>query len=371
MTTHKFRIGLIVNPIAGMGGRVGLKGTDGEQTLMEAIARGAQPWSPVRAREAIQGLTGPRERIEWLTWSGEMGENLLASLGFMFEVVGHTGGEKTTAEDTIEAAKKMEELGVDLLLFAGGDGTASDIIDTVDMRVPILGIPSGVKMFSGVFASTPRVCSRVIMMLLDGDAKIAEREVMDIDEDAYRAGRLSASLKGYARTPYVATMVLNGKTAAHAVDEELMKEAVAARIVDEMHTGSSYILGPGSTVAKVAELLGVEKTLLGIDVIRDGELIVRDADERALLSVVEDETWIVLSPLGGQGSLLGRGNQPISPEILRKAGLDNIIIIATPLKVQGLNSLMVDTGDPELDMRLRGYRRVIVGYREEKVMKVI
>jgi len=364
-------IGFIVNPIAGMGGRVGLKGTDGEETLMRAIARGARPWAPKRALEALSGLTHASDRIEWVTWSGEMGENLLMSMGYPFKVVGETEGERTTAEDTKEAARRMEELGVDLILFAGGDGTASDIVEVVDMRLPILGIPAGVKMFSAVFASTPRAASQLVLSLLDGEARFTEREVMDIDEDAYRAGRLSASLKGYAMTPYAALLVLNGKTASAAIDEELMKEAVAARVVEEMRTGVKYILGPGSTVAKVAELLGVEKTMLGIDVVRDGRLVVGDADEKELLSAAEGETWILLSPLGGQGSLLGRGNQPISPAVLRKVGLERIIIIATPLKIQRLEALTVDTGDPEIDDRLRGYSRVIVGYHEEKVMKVV
>ncbi|MFQ6052956.1 MAG: ATP-NAD kinase family protein [Candidatus Bathyarchaeia archaeon] len=364
------RIGLIVNPIAGMGGRVGLKGTDGEETLKEAMARGAEPTAPRRASEALSGLVGVRDEIEWLTWSGEMGEGPLRSVGLTCEVVGRAEGDRTTAEDTKEAARRMEELGVDLILFAGGDGTASDIVEAVDMRVPILGIPAGVKMFSAVFASTPRAASQMVLRLLAGDAQFAEREVMDIDEEAYRAGRLSASLKGYAVTPYTASLILNGKTASPA-DEELMKEAVAARVVEEMRPGAAYILGPGSTVAKVAEVLGVEKTMLGIDVVRDGRLVVRDADEKALLRVAEGETWIVLSPLGGQGSLLGRGNHPLSPAVLRRVGLDRIIVIATPLKVQRLGALTVDTGDPELDSLLRGYRRVVVGYHEEKVMRVV
>ncbi len=365
------RIGLIVNPIAGMGGRVGLKGTDGEKTLKKAISRGAQPWAPKRALETLSGLKNIGDRIEWFTWSGEMGENQLRSMGVTYKVVGETKGARTTAEDTKKAARRMEELGVDLILFAGGDGTASDIVDAVDMRIPILGIPAGVKMFSAVFASTPKAASRLIMSLFDGVAQFAEREVMDIDEDAYRMGRLSASLKGYALTPYSASLVLNGKTAITAVDEELMKEAVAARVVEAMSPGVNYILGPGSTIAKVAELLGVEKTMLGIDVVKDGAVVERDADENALIRIAEAETWIVLSPLGGQGSLLGRGNQPISPGVLRKVGLERIIVVATPLKLQGLRQLSVDTGDPDLDACLRGYRRVIVGYHEEKVLKVV
>ena len=364
------RIGLIVNPIAGMGGRVGLKGTDGEEVLEEALERGAEPWSPLRARETLEGLGDAAGKIEWFTWGGEMGADLLESLGFDRHVVGGPHTERTTAEDTKGAALEMERRGVDLILFAGGDGTASDIVEAIDMRVPMLGIPSGVKMFSAVFASTPRAASRLVLRLLEGGVEFVEREVMDIDEDAYRSGRLSASLRGYARTPYAAELVLNGKDAVSGADEELMKEAVVARVVEEMRPGSTYVLGPGSTVAKVAELLGVEKTILGIDVYRDGRLIVKDADEGGLLKVVDNDTWIVLSPLGGQGSIIGRGNQPISPGVLWRVGLDRIIVIATPVKLQGLRALTVDTGDPELDEQLRGFRRVVVGYHEEKLMRV-
>jgi len=366
-------IGFIVNPIAGMGGRVGLKGTDGEETLKEAIARGAKPWSRERAHETLSGLTRVSDKIKWVTWSGEMGENLLRSMGFIFRVIGgmiDRSIDSTTAEDTKNAARMMKELGVDLILFAGGDGTASNIIDVVDMHVPILGIPAGVKMFSAVFASTPRAASNLVLMLLEGEAQFVEREVMDIDESSYRAGRLSASLRGYAKTPFEASLILNGKMTGVA-DEEVMKEAVAARVIEEMKPGVMYILGPGSTVAKIAEALGLEKTMLGIDLVRDGRIIVRDADEKALIQAIQGESWIILSPLGGQGSLLGRGNQPISPAVLRKVGLDKIMIVATPLKIRSLKVLTVDTGDHELDVRLRGYRRVIIGYHEEKVMKVV
>jgi predicted polyphosphate/ATP-dependent NAD kinase len=365
------RIGFIVNPIAGMGGRVGLKGTDGEEVLKEALAKGATSWAPHRARETLTRLTGASSEIEWITWPGEMGEGLLREMGFDYEVHGSIGPDTTTAEDTRQAAHEMERQGVGLILFAGGDGTASDIVGVVGMRVPILGIPSGVKMFSAVFSPTPGAAARLVLKFLDGEVKLVEREVMDIDEEAYRSGRLSASLKGYAVTPYAVELVLGGKSVSSGADEGLMKEAIASRVVEEMVPGVSYVLGPGSTVAKVAEVMGVEKTILGIDVVRDGEVVLSDADEEGLLDVVDGDTWIVLSPLGGQGSLLGRGNQPISPRVLRRVGLDRLIVISTPTKLLGLGTLTVDTGNPELDQRLRGYRRVIVGYREEKVVKVV
>ncbi len=368
-------LGLIVNPIAGMGGRVGLKGTDGEEALREAIARGAEPWAPGRASATLSELVkapGIREKVRWATWSGGMGEDLLRPLAFDYGVLGSSGRGWTTAEDTKRAAERMVEAGVELLVFAGGDGTAVDIVEVVDMRLPILGIPSGVKMFSGVFASTPQAAARLIHRFVEGEAGTVEAEVMDVDEEAYRAGRLSIVLKGYAKTPYEAGLILSGKMAT-ALDEEASKEAVASRVVEEMRGGATYILGPGSTVAKVAELLGLEKTLLGVDVVRDGRMMVKDAGERELIRVLEEadgEAYIILSPIGGQGSLLGRGNQQISPEVIRRVGLDRILIVATPHKMARLRRLTVDTGDPELDGQLRGYRRVIVGYHEERVVRV-
>lgn len=365
----KTRIGFIVNPIAGMGGRVGLKGTDGETVLKEAIAREAKPWAPLRAKQTLSGLMSVKGGIEFLTWSGEMGENLLKSLGFEYKVLGRIKGVVSTAEDTRIAAGKMKEEDIALILFAGGDGTAVDIIGQIDKQIPVLGIPAGVKMFSGVFASTPMAAAHVLIKFLYGEVSLVEREVMDVDEEAYRYGRLCASLKGYAITPVVSNLVLSEKTVVLA-DEEIMKEAVAARVVESMKKDATYILGPGSTVAKVAELIGVEKTLLGVDVVKDFKVVAKDADEKTLIRLVGGETWIILSPIGGQGSLLGRGNQQISPAVLRKVGLDRIIIIATPTKLQGLKHLTVDTGDPELDSLLKGYKRVIVGRHEEKVLKI-
>ncbi len=361
-------IGLIVNPIAGMGGRVGLKGTDGKDVLQEAIRRGAKPKSANRAFEALKSMG--RESVTWVTWGGEMGEDVLKSLGFPHNVLGTLDGERTDANDTKKAAIRMEEEGVNLIVFAGGDGTAADLIEAIDMRIPILGIPSGVKMYSAVFASTPTAARQLLTRYIQDNLPLAEREVMDIDEDAYREGRLVATLKGYAKTPVIQSLILSEKVSGVSADVELIKESIAARIVENMQPDTTYILGPGSTVAAIAEKLGIEKTLLGVDIIKAGELVVEDANEKDLLDYIDENTRIIISPLGGQGSLLGHGNQQISPKVIRKAGLRNIIVVATSSKLRSLDSLVVDTGESKLDNDLRGYIRVVIGYHEEKVMKV-
>lgn len=361
-------IGFIINPIAGMGGRVGLKGTDGEEILQEAIKRGAEPTAEKRASEALKGLE--RIKVEWLTWEGEMGENVLSSLGFNYNVLGKIQGRRSNAKDTKLAASRMEDAGANLIVFAGGDGTAVDLIDTIDMRIPIIGIPSGVKMYSAVFASTPYAARQLITRYTEETIPLIEREVMDIDEEAYRKGRLLATLRGYAKTPVIPSLILSEKVSGASVDLELMKEAIAARIVENMKQEITYVLGPGSTVNAIAEKLGVEKTLLGVDLFRNGELLRMDANEMDLLCLLDENTRIIVSPLGGQGSLLGHGNQQISPKVIRKIGIENIIVVATPSKLRNLDYLIVDTGDARLDEELRGYIRVVVGYHEEKVMRV-
>ncbi len=363
------RIGLIINPIAGMGGRVGLKGTDGEETLRKALELGAEPKAAERARQALNQLI--RLDVEWVTWGGDMGENLFKEMDFRYTVLGSPKQEKTTSKDTREAAKAMLETGVSLIIFVGGDGTAVDIVESVDKLIPVLGIPSGVKMYSAVFAVTPRAASELIRGFVKSETSSAEREVMDIDEEAYRMGRLEASLKGYAVTPFKSSLILSEKIAGSVADEDLMKASIADRVVEEMNPGALYILGPGSTVKAITERLGIKKTLLGVDLVRDGELVALDVNEKTILEYLGNESWIIVSPLGGQGSLFGHGNQQISPNIIRKVGIDNIIIVSTSVKLQGLNWLVVDTGDPDLDERLRGYRRVITSLHETRLVRVI
>jgi predicted polyphosphate/ATP-dependent NAD kinase len=352
-----------------MGGRVGLKGTDGEEVLRAALERGAEPKARGRALQALKPLASMD--VEWVTWGGGMGGDILAELGLKHRVLEKPAGASTSAEDTRRAAAAMEKAGVDLLIFVGGDGTAVDVVETVDMRGPVLGVPSGVKMYSAVFSATPRAAAELIKAYVAGEAPLAEREVMDIDEEAYRAGRLDASLRGYARTPFKASLVLGEKVAASGLDEDVMKDSIAERVVEEMRPGNLYILGPGSTVGKVAERLGLEKTLLGVDLIMDGKLVARDVDEKTILGHLVDENWIIVSPLGGQGSVLGRGNQQISPRVVRRVGVDHLMILSTPVKLQGLKSLAVDTGDPELDQKLRGFRRVVISLHESRLMRVV
>ncbi len=363
------RIGLIINPIAGMGGKVGLKGTDGKETLEEAIRRGAKPKAQDRASVALVALQN--SNVDWYTWGGPMGEDVLRELEFTPTILGSPWREETSKEDTLKAVEAMLDAELDLIIFTGGDGRAFDVMSIVHMPTPIICIPSGVKMYSGVFATTPRAAGELLRRFVAGEASIAEREVMDIDEEAYRAGYLSAELKGYARTPFLASLVMSEKTAVHTVDEDLIKEAIADRVVEEMKMDALYIFGPGSTTASILDLLDLEKSILGIDLVRNKALVGVDVDEKGILDEMGEENYIVISPLGGMGSILGRGNQQISPEVIRRTGKKQILIVSTPTKLAQTKTLVVDTGDPELDNELRGFMRVIVSRHETKLAKIV
>ncbi len=367
------KIGFIVNPIAGMGGAVGLKGTDGKEILKKAIELGAEPVAPRRASVFLRELVRLGIDADFLVAPKAMGEYESKGLLKQFTVIGEVG-EETTAEDTIRIAKEMVDKGADILVFVGGDGTARDVLKSVDTKVPILGVPSGVKMYSGVFAATPQAAASMLKLFIEGKAGIRYVEVLDIDEEAFRENRLSVKLYGYALTPYDPRYVQESKEPTVLTDSELdNQKAIARYVVEEMEKDCLYILGPGTTVKAIADVLGVKKTLLGVDVVYNGKIIAKDVNEKILLNLLNkyDKVKIIVSPIGAQGFIFGRGNQQISSRVLKKVGRNNVIVVATKAKIVHTPVLRVDTGDPELDSLFKGYIRVIIDYREEKMVKVI
>ncbi len=371
---NKKKLGLIVNPVAGMGGRVGLKGTDGIDTLEKARELGAVSTSPARAVDALKRLIPLRDAIDLVTYPHEMGEDEAREAGFTPLVMGSITSGSTTSQDTIRAAKDMEALGADLIIFVGGDGTARDMYKAINGRVPALGIPAGVKIQSGVFGINPaRAGDLAAKFLAGGDTKLRELEVMDIDEEAYRQDRLSARLYGYLKVPFQET-VIQGSKEASGGSEEITLEAIASEIVEEMDDEFLYIIGPGTTTRPIARLLGFEKTLLGVDVVKGGKLVASDVNEERLLELIEGErAKIIVTVIGGQGFVFGRGNQQISPRVIGKVGRENLIIVATPEKLAALRgrTLLVDTGDSGVDEMLSGYHKVVTGYARRSVYKIL
>ncbi|HDZ36443.1 MAG TPA: ATP-NAD kinase [Thermococcus sp.] len=376
------KVGLLVNPIAGMGGRVALKGTDG--VVEEAVRRGARPIAGDLVRLFLEELSHYEEagRTRFITGPGPLGEEILKEFDFEFEVIRHrevgyreVEGVRipdTGPEDTRELTGRMVEK-VGLLLFAGGDGTARDIVEAVDERVSILGIPTGVKMYSGIFAYSPEDAARVLVEFLRGNARLEEREVRDIDEEAYRHDEVKARTYGRAIVPVVETLVQGSKERIPLSEEEEL-EAIAEAVAEEiLENDGIYFLGSGSTVKRIKDKLGIDGTLLGVDVVEvgDGEarLLVKDATERDLLRFADKNPMVVVTVIGGLGFLFGRGNQQFSAEVLRRIPKENILVVATPSKIEN-GPLRVYTGDREVDEKLKGYIRVRISPWMERMVKV-
>lgn len=371
----RMQVGLIVNPIAGMGGRVGLKGTDGCETLEEAVRRGAKPAAPALVEQALQELLCLRERLLILTASGTMGESLCRSLGFECEVVfdTHKNGFDTTVQDTKMTAMKIADKNTELILFAGGDGTARDLCDVFGQGPLVVGIPTGVKIHSPVYANTPSQAGLLARDFLERHQLPARlEEVVDLDEDALRQGKVYTSLHGYLRVPFHREYLQNKKAPTPLTDKEA-QGAIALYIIDRMEKDITYLIGPGTSTQAILEGLGEKGTLVGVDVVQNGKVIQRDCTEKDLMRVVvSGKTKLVLTPTGGQGFLLGRGNQQISPEVLRLVGKENIIVLATDdklIKQQG-RPLLVFTGDRKTDESLKGYFRVVTGYGSATMVPV-
>ena len=367
------KLGLIVNPIAGLGGSVGLKGTDGDSTYRKALEMGAVPRAAPRAVEALREL-GCLDGLEVLTYPGPMGDYEARKAGLSPTVLGSVDAGDTSAEDTRRAAIAMAERDVDLILFAGGDGTARDLCSVVGDGVTALGIPAGVKMYSSVYATTPRAAGRATAQFLAGEVPHTRLgEVMDIDEEAFRQGDVQARLYGYLRVPDDTSHVQVTKSPSHADEGEDIL-AIAGEVVDSMEDGWLYILGPGTTTKGIADVLGVPKILLGVDVVLDGALVASDVTEAQLNELLDDgrPAKIVVTAIGGQGHIFGRGNQQIGAKVIRRVGTDNIIVVATRRKLGSLGRrpIMVDTGNREFDRELSGYIMVTTGRSESAMVRV-
>lgn len=360
-----------------MGGSIGLKGTDGPEALKRALSQGAKPSAGEKAATALREIKNPSE-IQFYSGGGEMGEAILRRTysDLAVTVMNHAEVKQplsTSRDDTIRIAKEIESEGVDLLLFCGGDGTARDLLDALGQQVPVIGIPAGVKMHSAVFAITPQAAGSLASNFLQDGLELHKSEVIDVDETAYREGRLAVKLYGFLLVPQEPFLIQSAKAVMpETVDERENVEAIARQIAEEMNPQTVYILCAGTTVKAIADEFHQPKTLLGIDVFKDRRCVLADVAEKDLESIIEREKdiRIIVSPIGHQGHIFGRGTQQISPQILRRVGRDNVTIIASQAKIAQLKSLYIDTGDSEVDALFRGYARVIIDYRLWRMVEV-
>jgi predicted polyphosphate/ATP-dependent NAD kinase len=373
-----FKLGFIINPIAGIGGSVALKGSDGDGITEQALALGATAKANQRASLALSILLPYRDDIIVYCANDLMGEMTAQALGFKTQVVFQTDKpEYTTAEDTENTVKALLAEHIDILLFAGGDGTARNVCKIVGDKFPVLGIPAGCKIHSGVYAVTPKAAGRVVEMMLTNQlVTLIEADVMDIDESLFREGIVKAKRYGEMQIPAELRYVQAVKSGGKELDELVLQD-IAAHVINEMDD-ELFVIGSGSTTAFLMEELALDNTLLGVDLVEQQHLIASDVTEPQLwqaiiLAKADNKTIkLVITLIGGQGHIFGRGNQQLSPRVIRAIGKDNILIIATKAKLTALASrpLIADTGDSDLDIELSGYLPVITGYNDQVLYPV-
>lgn len=374
------KLGLVINPMAGIGGAVGLKGSDGSAIVAQAMRRGAQPHAQERALAALSKFRDIAPAPVY-TAAGSMGQDVLGQAGIACELVYRPAREITTADDTVNAVAALCGHGIDLLLFAGGDGTARDVLDALkkcglEQKLTVVGIPAGCKIHSAVYAVSPSQAGELVAGLINGELlSVKSAEVMDLDEDAFRAGQVRASCYGYMNVPVDEQRMQAMKQGGVDV-ESLVLQDIAADFIDNMEDDVLYLVGSGTTTAAVMESLGLDNTLLGVDAVLNGELVGQDLGEHEILDLLDNmaqaKARIVVTVIGGQGHVFGRGNQQFSPEVIRRVGSDNIVIIATRNKLRSLEGrpLRVDTGDAALDAELSGMKQITTGYEQRTLYKL-
>ncbi|MHA1111257.1 MAG: ATP-NAD kinase family protein [Promethearchaeota archaeon] len=381
MQQYHYKIGFLINPISGMGGAVGLKGTDGEHILKRAIKLGAKPKIQDRAKIFLDTLNQSSFNFTLITPPGIMGENACVDTNTPHTLIAqhHYSHElhlySTDKVDTQRSISSMMDHGVDLIVFLGGDGTARDILEIIQQKIPCLGIPGGVKVYSSIFAASPSHGAQLVAEFLKGNAPLIELEVLDINEQAFRENKIDVEIYGFMRVPNIPMLIQGMKqTTPFTDDERENQEAIARTIVEEMNPNVYYLFGPGTTVRSIFDELNLEKTLLGFDFVRNNQVIARDVNEEQILKKVNNELVIlVITPIGRQGFVFGRGNLQITARVLQKIKKENIRIICSRSKLATLpeGCIRTDIRDPEMDEALKGYYRVLIDYNEYKMVKMI
>ena len=373
------RVGVVVNPDAGLGGRLGFKGSDGR--AKEARAAGAEDRAGPRMLQClnklesllISSLNRGKVKPEIYALDGRMGGHWIPK---DYNSIGDTP-DTTSAEDTNKLVNQLIDCDVDVILYAGGDGTTRDIVNALDeQKIPLIGVPGGVKMHSGCFATTPNAAAEVLFSFIIGDLMSSITEVMDLDEEVYLTGSWKVRMYGEALTPASPRFMQGAKQQVERSSEEEIIEGLANHI-DELISNNPNLMvvwGSGGTLRLIGQLIGHELTLLGIDIQHENK-IHADLNEQELIQILsshDGEKLLLLSPMGGQGFLIGRGNLQLSPDVLRIIGVESILGVATPAKLMGLSHVRIDTGDESLDdeFRARKFVKMLQGYRTTRVIRV-
>jgi len=374
-----FRLGLIINPVAGIGGRVGLKGSDGEDIQRLARERGAVPLAQQRMKQALELIAPYKNQLHIYTAANGMGENLAKEMGFETTVVNTMPASETSSSDTEITVHQCVEQGIDLLLFAGGDGTARNVYQALQSMndisaPPVIGVPAGCKIHSSVYAVTPSHAGELLSLLIKGRAlTLSEASVMDIDEDEFRNNVVKARLYGYMQVPAENQFMQNMKEGG-ITHKEITLQDIAVFMVESMADDCLYLIGSGTTPKAIMDELDLPSTLLGVDAVCNQQLIANDLTEQQILQLLDkySNVCLIITLIGGQGHVFGRGNQQISPQVIKRLTMKNITFISTAEKIHSLDGqpLRVDTGDEELNKSLYGMIEVVTGYDEKILCRI-
>jgi len=373
--TEILNIGLIINPIAGMGGKVGLKGTDGSDMIERALKLGAIQEAELKTERTLECIASHKEQFKILTCSGVMGEDVCNKLNLEPIIINYSNNEFTTPLDTTRTVRQLVEENVDLIIFAGGDGTAYDVWSSLKDQTPILGIPTGVKMHSAVFGNSPRAVGQLLARILSKSPhqiRAKPSEIMDVDQTLRDNQNAEAELLGYAQVPFDRLLIQNPKSYM-SLDEDTSIMGAVEYLISALDTKTYYIVGPGRTTQLFLNGLGIDGTLLGVDLLYGQKLVGRDLTHNQLRAEMNSRpVSIIVGVIGGQGFLFGRGNQQITADIVRRAGKDGIVVIAGAEKLLSLNNqrLLVDTGDEALNTELQGYIKVHTGKQDTMMVKL-
>ena len=365
-----FKLGVVINPYAGIGGALALKGSDGAEIRNKALAMGAEKKALDKTRSALEHIVQLKDQVQLYVAGGEMGEDLAKEMGFKTTVVYQATDPQTESQDTEFTVQTFVEHQVDLILFAGGDGTARNVCHIVGNAIPVLGVPAGCKIHSAVYAITPAAAGRVLKQVIEGEiVSVSDAQVMDIDETLFRQGKVNAKQFGEMQVPtelrYIQAVKMGGKES-----DELVLADIAAHVIEIIQDQPEclFVMGSGSTVAFIMQELGLDNTLLGVDIIKGTQLLASDVTANELLELTTgQECKLVLTLIGGQGHIIGRGNQQLSAAFLKRLNKSNIILVATKTKLGNLagRPLIVDSDDLTLDEHLSGLINVVTGYHDQ------
>ncbi len=350
-------VGFLVNPIAGCGQFFNLKGSDSLST------KDCQESLSLRMAEGFLDLIS-ETNVTYYTASGNMGERAFYNKpSDIFRVI-YYAPEITSRVDTQNFVNALKAYSIDILVFFGGDGTAKDLVDA-NVDIPVLGVPAGTKMFSSVFSISLEDAASVLRSLLSGDeVEIVNGEVIYIDESKYAAGDLAISSYGQLKIPSSPMIVRTCK--GEYPDSTIMD--IVEYIQEMMRPGVNYIVGPGSTCLEIKKLFANNGTTFGFDLIRDQQIVARDLSEKEIYEAETNPTKIIISPLGGQGFLIGRGNKQLSARVIKKIGFENLIVVSGTEKLSSINNLYIDINDQ--NFTIPSYIKVLYGYGTFKLVKL-